>query len=134
MAVLRTSRYVRTSTETPDDVYYIVARRVAVRKTPTMRSTLLTELAHGDRVRLIEAKHKWILAEYFDDFAGQAKHGWLPKKYLKRLEPNTQSRSAALDSGGREAETPHLQAETERKEKARQLFERRASAYEQLAK
>lgn len=106
--------------------YYRVERTVRVMARPTTKSSLLCVLPADHTVRLVERKHKWAYVEYFDHLLVATRCGWVHKKYLRKLESVTKTN------------TPVQQAESARahliQEKTRVIFERRSSAYEQLAK
>ncbi|HEX3034418.1 MAG TPA: hypothetical protein VHT73_04685 [Thermodesulfobacteriota bacterium] len=68
------------------EVYYVVVREVKLKSHPRPKSATIQILSPNQRVKLIQAKGKWIYVEYFDYIEGIPKTGWVLKKYTKRLE------------------------------------------------
>jgi hypothetical protein len=106
--------------------HYRVERFVRVMIRPMAKSSVLCVLPADQTVRLVEKKHKWTYVEYFDHLLGSTRCGWVHKKYLRKLESSRKSNPPPQQSeSGR---TRQIQEQT------RMLFERRRSAYEELAK
>ncbi len=80
------------------NTYYIVERTVSLQLKPNTNSNVLALLFPNQKVRLVKRKHKWIYIEFFDYLEGVPKYGWAFKKYLKKIEPDTQSKSTIPDS------------------------------------
>jgi hypothetical protein len=106
--------------------HYRVERTVRVRARPTTKSSQLFVLPADNTVRSIERKHRWIYVEYFDHLLGATRCGWVHKKYLRKLESVTKTNTHLQQNEAGRAELI--------REKTMVIFERRRSAYEQLAR
>jgi SH3 domain-containing protein len=83
--VMAQLQQVITNTERLLNTHYEVIRPVKLKERPDHRAKTLTTIPKGESVRLIEKKHKWVKVEYVEDSDEGPIHGWVAKKYLRRV-------------------------------------------------
>jgi hypothetical protein len=71
---------------TEPTVQYVVIRDVTLRAHPTSKARPIRVLYPNELASLLDAKGTWIEVRVFDYINGSSRTGWVPKKYLKRLE------------------------------------------------